>query len=250
MEDTVKILCGLRERYQQHHEITYTDEALQAAAKLSARYISDRFLPDKAIDLMDEAGARKHIQAIFIPGDVRELEQQIMELENQRDEAAIRQDYEEAARMQQEIAQVKAQVADKEQHQPLQVEPVVTAEDIAALVARMTGIPVQRMFEEEAERLLQMEDVLHKRLINQTHAVQVVSESIRRARAGLKDPKRPIGSFIFMGPDRGGEDGVGARAVRISLRRRRRHGAHRYVRIHGKAHRLPPHRRPAGLCRL
>ncbi len=200
VEDTVKILYGLRERYQQHHEITYTDEALQAAAKLSARYISDRFLPDKAIDLMDEAGARKHIQAIFIPGDVRELEQQIMELENRRDEAAIRQQYEEAARLQQEIAQVKTQVADKEQHQPLQVEPVVTAEDIAALVARMTGIPVQRMFEEEAERLLQMEDVLHKRLINQTHAVQVVSESIRRARAGLKDPKRPIGSFIFMGP--------------------------------------------------
>ncbi len=200
VEDTIKILHGLQERYQQHHEVTYTDDALDAAARLSARYITDRFLPDKAIDLMDEAGARKHIQAIFIPNDVRELEQQIMELENQRDEAAIRQEYQEAARIQQEIAQVKAQVAEKEEHQPLQVEPVVTAEDIAGLVARMTGIPVQRMFEEEAERLLLMEEVLHRRLVNQAHAVQVIAEAIRRARAGLKEPKRPIGSFIFMGP--------------------------------------------------
>jgi len=200
VEDTIKILHGLQERYEQHHEITYTDDALDAAARLSARYITDRFLPDKAIDLMDESGARKHIQAIFIPSDVRELEQRIMELQNQRDEAAIRQDYQEAARLQQEIAQIKAQVAEKEEHQPLQVEPVVTAEDIAELVGRMTGIPVQRMFEEEAQRLLNMEEVLHQRLIDQSHAVQVVSEAIRRARAGLKDPKRPIGSFIFMGP--------------------------------------------------
>jgi len=201
VEDTIKILHGLKERYEKHHEITYTDEALEAAAKLSARYIQDRFLPDKAIDLIDEAGARKHIQVIFIPSDVRELEQQIMELENQRDDAAIRQDYQQAARFQQEIAVLREQVQQKEQEEkPRDIEPVVTEEEIAELVGRATGIPVSRMFEEEAQRLLNMEEELHKRMVDQAHAVGVVSEAIRRARAGLKDPKRPIGSFVFMGP--------------------------------------------------
>ena len=200
VEATIQILHGLQERYEKHHELTYTDEAIEAAAKLSSRYISDRFLPDKAIDLIDEAGARKHIQAIFIPNDVRELEQRITELQTQRDDAALRQDYQEAARIQQEVAQLKAEVAEKEDNRPLEVEPVVGKEEIAELVARATGIPVTKMFEEEAQRLLNMEDELHRRLIDQAHAVQVVSEAIRRARAGLKDPKRPIGSFIFMGP--------------------------------------------------
>ncbi|MHB0937769.1 MAG: ATP-dependent Clp protease ATP-binding subunit [Armatimonadota bacterium] len=200
VEATIAILHGLQERYEQHHDITYTDEALEAAVKLSARYIADRFLPDKAIDLMDEAGARKHIQVIFIPGDVREMEQRVLELENQRDDAAMKQDYQQAAAFQQEIARMRAEIDAKEKEKPQQVEPVVTQEDIAELVARATGIPVTRMFEEEAARLLNMEDELHKRLIDQTHAVGVVSEAIRRARAGLNDPKRPIGSFIFMGP--------------------------------------------------
>jgi len=200
VEATIAILHGLQERYEKHHEVTFTDGALEAAARLSARYISDRFLPDKAIDLMDEAGARRHIQAIFIPSDVRELEQQILELENQRDDAALRQDYQEAARIQQEVARMKEEVKDKEQNRPRQVDPVVTEKEIAELVARATGIPVTRMFEGEAQRLLLMEEELHKRLIDQEHAVQVVSEAIRRARAGLKDPKRPIGSFVFMGP--------------------------------------------------
>ncbi|MHB9132158.1 MAG: ATP-dependent Clp protease ATP-binding subunit [Armatimonadota bacterium] len=202
VEETIQILQGLKERYEQHHEVTYTDAALDAAARLSARYITDRFLPDKAIDLIDESGARKHIQAIFIPSDVRELEQQIMELERQRDEAAVRQDYEGAARIQQEVARLRIEVDEKEKNRPQQgqVEPVVDQEEIAESVARATGIPVARMFEEEAHKLLHMEDELHKRLIDQSHAVQVVSEAIRRARAGLKDPKRPIGSFVFMGP--------------------------------------------------
>ncbi len=200
VEATIAILHGLQERYEKHHEVTYTDEAIEVAVKLSSRYITERFLPDKAIDLMDESGARKHIQAIFIPNDVRELEQRILELENRRDEAALRQEYQAAARIQQEVAQMKAEVQEKEKNRPTQVEPVVDKEDIAELVARATGIPVTKMFEEEAQRLLNMEDELHKRLIDQEHAVQVVSEAIRRARAGLKDPKRPIGSFIFMGP--------------------------------------------------
>ncbi|HEX2949478.1 MAG TPA: AAA family ATPase, partial [Armatimonadota bacterium] len=200
VEATIQILHGLQERYEKHHEVTYTDEALEAAARLSARYIQDRFLPDKAIDLIDEAGARKHIQAIFIPNDVRELEQKIREKESERDEAALRQDYQQAALIQQEVARLRLEVEEKEKNQPQQVEPIVNQEDIAELVARATGIPVTRMFQEEAERLLNMEDELHKRLVDQAHAVQVVSDAIRRARAGLKDPKRPIGSFIFMGP--------------------------------------------------
>ena len=200
VEATIQILHGLQPRYEKHHEVTYTDAALEAAARLSARYISDRFLPDKAIDLIDEAGARIHIQAIFIPNDVREMEQKILELENERDDAALRQDYQEAARIQQEVALMKAEVQAREQNRPRLVDPVVTAETIAELVARATGIPVTRMFEAEANRLLNMEDELHKRLIDQAHAVQVVSDAIRRARAGLKDPKRPIGSFVFMGP--------------------------------------------------
>ncbi len=197
--DSIAILHGLQPRYEQHHEVSYTDEAIEAAVTLSARYITDRFLPDKAIDLIDEAGARKHIQAIFIPGDVRELENRILELETQRNEAAGRQDYQQAAAHQQEIARLRAEVADKEQNKA-KVEPVVDREAIAELVARATGVPVMRMFEEETTRLLHMEDELHKRLIDQAHAVTTISEAIRRARAGLKDPKRPIGSFIFMGP--------------------------------------------------
>ena len=200
VEDTIAILHGLQDRYQAHHEVSYTDAALAAAAKLSARYIADRFLPDKAIDLIDEAGARKHIAAIFIPSDIREMEDQIRQLEIERDEAAFNQDYERAAQIQQEVARVKYEVEQREQNKPQQVEPVVDEEDIAELVARATGIPVTRMFEEEAHRLLHMEEELHKRLINQTYAVQTISEAIRRARAGLKDPKRPIGSFIFIGP--------------------------------------------------
>ncbi|OPZ87585.1 MAG: ATP-dependent Clp protease ATP-binding subunit ClpC [bacterium ADurb.Bin429] len=199
IEEAIAILRGLRERYEQHHEVSYTDEALEAAVKLSARYISGRFLPDKAIDLMDEAGARRHIEALLIPGDVRELETRVLELENQRNDAALRQDYEGAARIQQQLAQLRAEIEEKEQSRP-HVESVVTAEDIAALIASMTGIPVARMFEEEAHRLLNMEEELHRRLIDQEHAVHAVSEAIRRARAGLKDPKRPIGSFVFMGP--------------------------------------------------
>ncbi|HOS43663.1 MAG TPA: AAA family ATPase, partial [Armatimonadota bacterium] len=199
IEEAIAILRGLRERYEQHHAVSYTDEALEAAVKLSARYIAGRFLPDKAIDLMDEAGARRHIEALLIPGDVRELEARALELENQRNDAALRQDYEGAARFQQQIARLRAEIAEKEEARP-QVESVVTAEDIAALIASMTGIPVARMFEEEAHRLLNMEEELHRRLIDQAHAVHAVSEAIRRARAGLKDPKRPIGSFVFMGP--------------------------------------------------
>jgi ATP-dependent Clp protease ATP-binding subunit ClpC len=203
VEDTIAILKGLRERYEQHHQVTYDDEALEAAARLSARYITDRFLPDKAIDLIDEAGSRKHLAAVMAPPDINQLETQVERLEAQREEAALKQDYEAAARFKQEIEQLRTQLEQRQASWEEEAGPVntrVTAEDIAHIVATWTGIPVSRMFEEESEKLLHMEEQLHRRVIGQDEAIHAVSEAIRRARAGLKDPKRPIGSFVFLGP--------------------------------------------------
>ncbi len=203
VEDTIAILKGLRERYEQHHQITYDDEALEAAATLASRYITDRFLPDKAIDLIDEAGSKKHLQSVLSPPDIAALESQLGRLEEQREAAAMRQDYETAARFKQEIEVLRSQLDEKQkawEAQTGKVEERVTEEDIAQIVAQWTGIPVSRMFEAETEKLLRMEEELHKRVIGQDEAIHAVSESIRRARAGLKDPRRPIGSFVFLGP--------------------------------------------------
>jgi ATP-dependent Clp protease ATP-binding subunit ClpC len=203
VEETIAILQGLRERYEQHHQVTYGDEALDAAARLAARYITDRFLPDKAIDLMDEAGSKKHLQAVMAPPDINDLEASIARLEAQREAAALRQDYEAAAKIKQEIEVLRGRLAERQREWEATAMPTdsrVTAEDIAQVVASWTGVPVSRMFEQESEKLLRMEEELHKRLIGQDEAVHAVAESIRRARAGLKDPKRPIGSFIFLGP--------------------------------------------------
>ena len=203
IEDTIEILKGLKQRYEQHHQVTYTDEAIEAAARLSARYITDRFLPDKAIDLLDEAGSKKHLQCVMAPPEVTRLEGQISRLEEQREAAALRQDYETAARFKQEIEKLRAQLQEvqaKWEAESGSRDAQVGAEDIAQIVSSWTGIPVSRMFEAESEKLLRMEEALHKRVIGQDEAVRAVSESIRRARAGLKDPKRPIGSFIFLGP--------------------------------------------------
>jgi ATP-dependent Clp protease ATP-binding subunit ClpC len=203
VEETTSILKGLRERYEEHHQITYEEEALEAAARLAARYITDRFLPDKAIDLIDEAGSKKHLQLVLSPPDIAQLESRLAQLEEQREGAALRQDYEAAAKFKQEIEVLRGQLEEKQtewESQTGEQDSRVTAEDIAQIVATWTGIPVSRMFEEETDKLLRMEEELHKRVIGQDEAVQAVSESIRRARAGLKDPKRPIGSFVFLGP--------------------------------------------------
>ncbi|MFB3879956.1 MAG: ATP-dependent Clp protease ATP-binding subunit [Armatimonadota bacterium] len=203
VEDTIAILKGLQERYEQHHQISYDEQAIESAARLASRYITDRFLPDKAIDLIDEAGSKKHLQAVLSPPDIAALESQLGRLEEQREAAAMRQDYETAARFKQEIEVLRAQLAEKQKEweaQSGEVDSRVTEEDIAQIVASWTGIPVSRMFEQETEKLLRMEEELHKRVIGQDEAVHAVSESIRRARAGLKDPKRPIGSFVFLGP--------------------------------------------------
>jgi len=211
-DSSLQILYGLKERYEKHHDITYTDAALKAAVSFSSRYITDRFLPDKAIDLMDEAGARKHIQAIFIPIEVKELEEQIRVLEDERQQAANNENYKRAAECQQEVAKLKLQVEEIEKNTINTVEPIVTDEDIAEVVSRMTNIPVSRLFDEEADRLINMESELHQRLVGQNEAVKIVSNAVRRGRAGLKDPRRPIGSFIFMGPT-----GVGKTELAKSL---------------------------------
>ncbi len=203
VEETIEILTGLRDRYEQHHQVKYDDEALEAAARLSARYITDRHLPDKAIDLIDEAGSREHLRAVMAPPDINQLEAQLARLEEQREAAALRQDYEAAARFKQEIELLRTDLEQRQKKWEAETgghDSQVTAEDIAQIIATWTGIPVARMFEQESEKLLQMEEQLHKRVVGQEEPVHAVAESIRRARAGLKDPKRPIGSFIFLGP--------------------------------------------------
>jgi len=202
VEDTIEILRGLRERYEKHHNVTITDDALEAAARLSTRYLTDRFLPDKAIDLIDEACSKRRLDAEYVPSDIGQLETSRAELESSREAAALRQDYQEAARLKQEIEQLRAELAQR--HQAWEAERgeigPVTEADIAEVVSTWTGIPVARMFEEEAAKLLDMEARLHERVIGQDEAITAVAESIRRARAGLKDPRRPVGSFVFLGP--------------------------------------------------
>ena len=203
VEETVAILMGLRDRYEAHHKVSITDAAIREAAHLSDRYISDRFLPDKAIDLLDEAASKLRIEATMLPPDLRDMELKLQELTREGAAAVQAQDYERAAQLKDQSLRIQATfvtakdawLADKGI-----ADATVDADDIAALVSKWTGIPVQRMLQEEADKLLAMEDDLHGRVIGQERAVAAVSEAVRRARAGLKDPKRPIGSFIFLGP--------------------------------------------------
>ena len=202
-EEAFEILKGLRDRYEAHHKVRITDEALHAAVALSDRYIADRFLPDKAVDLMDEAASRVRIQSFTAPPDVKEQEQRLEAVQIEKREAIAHQDYEKAAGLRDQERALQKEISEKRAHWESQknaAKDVVTEEDIAQIVASWTGIPVEKMTESEAERLLHLEDVLHQRVIGQDEAVSAVSRAIRRARAGLKDPKRPIGSFIFLGP--------------------------------------------------
>ncbi len=203
VEETVRILTGLRDKYEAHHRVRITDEALQAAARLSDRYITDRFMPDKAIDLMDEAGSRVRLHALTTPPDVKDLEQRIEGTRKEKEAAVNSQEFEKAAQLRDEESKLKQELDGKRsiwQQQKGGRELEVTAEDIAQIVASWTGVPVRKLAEEESDRLLHMEEILHRRVIGQDEAVMAVSRAIRRVRAGLKDPKRPIGSFIFLGP--------------------------------------------------
>ncbi|MEX2245634.1 MAG: AAA family ATPase [Dehalococcoidia bacterium] len=201
-EQTVEILRGLRPRYEAHHKVTISDEALIAAARLGDRYLTERFLPDKAIDLIDEAASKHVIEQQSLSPELRDLRRRLDELSMETDAAAQRQDYEAAARIRQELLAIQKEydAAKAEWERTHTTDMTVTEEDIAELIASMTGIPVNRMLEGEAEKMLHMEEALHKRVIGQDRAVEAVSQALRRARAGLKDPKRPIGSFIFLGP--------------------------------------------------
>ena len=201
-EATLEILKGLREKYEQHHKLHITDEALQAAVELSTRYINDRFLPDKAIDLMDEAASRVRMEQEEPSEELKSLEEKINALSKDKDAAINAQDFEKAAQLRDIEKDYKEQVEierDKRRKNN-QEHRDVNAEDIAAVVSGWTGIPVTRLTEDEGQRLLHMEDILHKRVVGQDEAVKAVARAIRRGRVGLKDPKRPIGSFLFLGP--------------------------------------------------
>ena len=201
-EATLEILKGLREKYEQHHKLHITDEALQAAVELSTRYINDRFLPDKAIDLMDEAASRVRMEQEEPSEELKSLEEKINALAKDKDAAIAAQDFEKAAQLRDIEKDYKEQVEierDKRRKNS-QEHRDVNAEDIAAVVSGWTGIPVTRLTEDEGQRLLHMEDTLHKRVVGQDEAVKAVARAIRRGRVGLKDPKRPIGSFLFLGP--------------------------------------------------
>jgi ATP-dependent Clp protease ATP-binding subunit ClpC len=208
VEETIEILHGLRERYEQHHKLRITDEALKAAAELSDRYISDRFLPDKAIDLVDEAGSRVRLLNSQLPAAARELDKELRQVLKDKDDAVRSQDFEKAGQLKDRELEIKAEIkaiaqakkAEVTTENPDAKQPEVTEEDIAHIVASWTGVPVNKLTESESIKLLHMEDTLHQRLIGQEEAVRAVSRAIRRARVGLKNPNRPIASFVFSGP--------------------------------------------------
>ncbi|MBV7707433.1 ATP-dependent Clp protease ATP-binding subunit [Nocardia nova] len=194
--DTIEILRGLADVYEEHHQVHYDDEALVAAAELSDRYITDRFMPDKAIDLVDQAGARVRLRTRMPGPDLRAAQEELSRLEREKDAAVAAEDYARADELKSEIAAAEERVG----HITADEAPTVTLDDIAEVVSKQTGIPVSELTVEERQRLLQLEDVLHKRVIGQDEAIVAVAEAVRRARAGMKDPNRPIGSFLFLGP--------------------------------------------------
>jgi ATP-dependent Clp protease ATP-binding subunit ClpC len=202
MEETIEMLKGLRARYQEHHGVTITDEALEAAARFSHRYVTDRYLPDKAVDLIDEAAAKLRIDMFGLTEELKEKKNRLQGLQTKEEEAWQKRDYEQAARFKSERLQLEREYQAElgAWRREKGIDEVVDEEDVAQIVAAWTGIPVSRMMETEAEKLLSMEERIHQRIVGQEEAVSAVADAIRRGRSGLKDPRRPIGSFIFLGP--------------------------------------------------
>ena len=217
-EDALEILRGLRDRYEAFHKAKITDEALEAAVSLSSRYITDRFLPDKAIDVVDEAASKVRMKVFSAAPDVKALEIQLADVKKEKEAAVTAQEFEKAAEMRDEEKRIEKEINDKKKaaKENSDAKLVVTDEDIASVVAQWTGIPVSKIAQEESESLLHLEEELHKRVIGQDEAVVAVSKAVRRARAGLKDPKRPIGSFLFLGPTGVGKTEL-ARALAVAL---------------------------------
>lgn len=202
-EEAVSILLGLRDRYEAHHSVEITDEAIKAAVDLSDRYITDRFLPDKAIDLIDEASSKVRLQVQTTPPNLKEIEEQIETFSKEKEAAVMAQEYEKAAEFRDQEQKKRKELEDKRElwkNENRNKTQTVTAEDIANIVSSWTGIPVNKLAQEETEKLLKMEEILHQRVISQEDAIKAVARAVRRARSGLKNPKRPIGSFIFLGP--------------------------------------------------
>lgn len=202
VEDTISMLKGLRDRYEAHHKVHITDQALVSAAKLSARYVTDRFLPDKAIDLMDEAAAKLRVALYSMPSDLKALKTKVDKIQSEEEQAGVERDYETAARKKAERLKLESEFTAKRDkwESEHKLDEVVDENDIAEVVAQWTGIPVNQILQTEADRLLRMEDKLHERVIGQDVGIAAIADAIRRARSGLKDPKRPVGSFIFIGP--------------------------------------------------
>lgn len=217
-EDALEILKGLRDRYEAFHKAKITDEALETAVSLSSRYITDRFLPDKAIDVVDEAASKVRMKVFSAAPDVKALETQLADVKKEKEAAVTAQEFEKAAEMRDEEKRIEKEINDKKKaaKENSDAKLVVTDEDIASVVAQWTGIPVSKIAHEESESLLHLEEELHKRVIGQDEAVVAISKAVRRARAGLKDPKRPIGSFLFLGPTGVGKTEL-ARALAVAL---------------------------------
>ena len=202
-EETLQILKGLRDKYEAHHKVKITDEALEAAVELSHRYLTDRFLPDKAIDLMDEAASKVRLKVYVTPPEVKENEARLESIKTEKEEAVSHQNFEKAASLRDEEKRLKEEISearDKMKKNTQGIVGKVVEEDIADVVSSWTNIPVKKLTEDESDRLIRLEETLHKRVVGQDEAASAVSRAIRRARAGLKDPKRPVGSFIFLGP--------------------------------------------------
>jgi ATP-dependent Clp protease ATP-binding subunit ClpC len=203
VDQTIEILKGLRSKYEAHHRITFRDEALEAAAKLSDRYITGRFLPDKAIDLIDEAGSRARLNVLIIPPQIKKLEEKVESLRKEKEAYIKSQDFEKAASLRDQEREARQQLEqlNREWSEAKdKMRPEVLEEDIAKIVSQWTGIPIFRLEEKESEKLLKIEEELHKRVVGQDEAISAIAHAVRRSRAGIKDPKRPIGSFIFLGP--------------------------------------------------
>ena len=250
---TIEILKGLRDRYEAHHGVTITDQAVVTAANLADRYIADRYLPDKAIDLIDEAGSRLRIRRMSTPPDYKAIEEEIGKARKDKELAIEKQNFEQAKKLREKEEELLQRKAAKEQEwraEGVDLFDVVDEEVIAEVLANWTGIPVYKLTEEETSKLLRMEEELHKRIIGQNNALKAVSQAIRRTRAGLKDPKRPSGSFIFLGPSGVGKTETAKALAEFLFGDESCTGAAGHVRVHGKAHREPARRFSSGLCGL